>query len=37
MDDLAVKRELIEICHRLVELDYVIGTYGNVSAACPVV
>ena len=37
MDDLAVKRELIEICHRLVELDYVIGTYGNVAPACPVV
>ena len=35
MDDLAVKRELIEICHRLVELGYVIGTYGNVSARVP--
>ena len=41
MDDLGLnlnlnlQRELIEICHRLVALGYVIGTYGNVSARVP--
>ncbi len=41
MDDLGLElnvnlqRELIEICHRLVVLGYVIGTYGNVSARVP--
>ena len=33
--DLHLKRELIETCHRLVELGYLIGTYGNVSARVP--
>ena len=32
MDDLNLKRELIQICHRLVALGYVVGTYGNASA-----
>ena len=34
MDDrsLQLQRELIEICHRLVALGYLIGTYGNASA-----
>jgi len=32
---LNLQRELIEICHRLVALGYVIGTYGNVSARVP--
>jgi L-fuculose-phosphate aldolase len=32
---LNLQRELIEICHRLVELGYVIGTYGNVSVRVP--
>ncbi len=35
MGDLDVRRELIEICHRLVELGHLIGTYGNVSARVP--
>jgi L-ribulose-5-phosphate 4-epimerase len=34
-DDLGLKRELIQICHRLVALGYLIGTYGNVSARVP--
>ena len=34
-DDLDLKRELIQICHRLVALGYLIGTYGNVSARVP--
>jgi len=33
--DLPLKRELIEICHQLVALGHLIGTYGNVSARVP--
>ncbi len=35
MDHLDLKREIILTCQRLVELGYVIGTYGNVSARVP--
>jgi L-fuculose-phosphate aldolase len=35
MDHLDLKREIILTCQRLVDLGYVIGTYGNVSARVP--
>jgi L-fuculose-phosphate aldolase len=35
MDYLDLKRELIRICHQLVALGYLIGTYGNASARVP--
>jgi L-fuculose-phosphate aldolase len=35
MDHLDLKREMIRVCHRLVDLGYVVGTYGNVSARVP--
>ena len=35
MEHLDPKREVILVCRRLVELGYVVGTYGNVSARVP--
>jgi L-fuculose-phosphate aldolase len=35
MDHLDLKRNIILTCQRLVDLGYVIGTYGNVSARVP--
>jgi L-fuculose-phosphate aldolase len=35
MDELGLKRELIQTCHHLVALGYLIGTYGNASARVP--
>lgn len=30
-----LRREIVRVCHRLVELGLVVGTYGNVSARVP--
>ena len=35
MNDLDLKRDLIQTCHQLVALGYLIGTYGNASARVP--
>ena len=35
MDHLALKQQVIECCHRLVDLGFLIGTYGNASARVP--
>jgi L-fuculose-phosphate aldolase len=35
MDHLDLRRDLIETCRRLVEMGYLIGTYGNASARVP--
>ncbi|MBW3632549.1 MAG: class II aldolase/adducin family protein [Chloroflexi bacterium] len=35
VNDLDLKTELIQICHQLVALGYLIGTYGNASARVP--
>jgi L-fuculose-phosphate aldolase len=35
VDHLELRRDLIEICHRLVEMGYLIGTYGNASVRVP--
>lgn len=34
-DHLELKQQLIETCHQLVDLGYLIGTYGNASARVP--
>jgi L-fuculose-phosphate aldolase len=35
MEHFDLKREMIQVCQRLVDLGYVVGTYGNISARVP--